>query len=146
MLQTARRLLLITLPGSISDCSSIVLAEATFVDDRFEDFAAGSLDDGGNNLYVARDGTLRTINRFDLNDDGHLDLLFNCTHNTHQMLPATAGAIGSKQSLTAGKWTDLKTNVFAVDATHRYLQYRATLLSDNGDRYPVLDKIEISLN
>lgn len=64
-----------------------------FVDDKFEDFSAGTLDDGGHNLYVARDGTIRTINRFDLNGDGYLDLLFNCTHNTYQMVAATAGTV-----------------------------------------------------
>jgi hypothetical protein len=65
-----------------------------FLDDSFEDFARGTLDDGGHNLYVARDGTLRTINRFDLNGDGHLDVIFNCTHDTYQMLAATAGTVG----------------------------------------------------
>ncbi|MBI1913835.1 MAG: VCBS repeat-containing protein [Planctomycetes bacterium] len=64
-----------------------------FVDDRFEDFAAGKLDAGGQNLYVSRDGKVRTINRFDLNGDGHIDLLFNSTHDTYQMLPATAGLV-----------------------------------------------------
>lgn len=73
--------------------ASILQSAETFVDDRFEDFAAGRFDDGGHNAYVARDGTIRTINRFDLNADGYLDLLFNCTHNTYQMLPATAGRV-----------------------------------------------------
>ncbi len=65
-----------------------------FVDDSFDDFAKGTFDDGGHNYYAAHDGTLRTINRFDLNDDGHLDVIFNCTHNTYQMLPATSGSMG----------------------------------------------------
>ncbi len=64
-----------------------------FVDDEFQDFSQGTFDDGGHNLYAAQDGTLRTINRFDLNGDGFLDVLFNCTHNTYQMLPATCGTI-----------------------------------------------------
>lgn len=71
--------------------------ELRFVDEEHADFVAGTLDDGGHNLYVARDGSLRTINRFDLNSDGHLDLLFNCTHNTYQMLPATAGIVGANR-------------------------------------------------
>ncbi|MDB5390392.1 MAG: hypothetical protein JWM11_6038, partial [Planctomycetaceae bacterium] len=62
-----------------------------FVDDNHADFVSGTIDDGGHNVYVSSDGSLRTINRFDLNSDGHLDLLFNCTHNTYQMLPATSG-------------------------------------------------------
>jgi hypothetical protein len=92
-MQSARRILLATILVLMGGAPFIVGAEPRFVDDRFEDFSAGTLDDGGNNLYVARDGTLRTINRFDLNGDGHLDLLFNCTHNTYQMLPATSGAV-----------------------------------------------------
>ena len=51
------------------------------------------MDAAGQNIYVSRDGKVRTINRFDLNDDGHLDLIFNCTHNTYQMLPATLGTL-----------------------------------------------------
>lgn len=89
--------LLVALLGLINACPCILIADSTFVDDRFEDFSAGMADDGGNNLYAARDGTLRTINRFDLNGDGHLELLFNCTHNTYQMLPATAGTIDRKR-------------------------------------------------
>src|SRR5437763_9486705 len=69
-----------------------------FVDDRFEDFAAGKLDAGGQNLYVSRDGKVRTINRFDLNGDGHIDLLFNSTHDTYQMVPATAGSVARDRS------------------------------------------------
>ena len=41
------------------------------------DFSRSTLDAAGQNLYVNRDGKVRTINRFDLNDDGHLDLIFN---------------------------------------------------------------------
>src|SRR5436309_16003433 len=78
-----------------------------FIDDSFEDFAAGKLDAGGQNLYVSRDGKVRTINRFDLNGDGHIDLLFNCTHDTYQMLPATAGSVakdrGTRSADIAGE-------------------------------------------
>src|SRR5439155_19863442 len=64
-----------------------------FIDDRFEDFAAGKLDAGGQNLYVSRDGKVRTINRFDLNDDCHTHLLFHDSHDTYQVLPATARCV-----------------------------------------------------
>jgi hypothetical protein len=72
----------------------------TWVEDTYKDFADGSFDDGGQNLYACRDGTVRTINRFDLNDDGHLDLIFNCTHDTYQMLPATVGAVTRDRQVT----------------------------------------------
>ena len=67
------------------------------IDETFEHFSAGRLGGGGFNLYAARDGTLRTINRFDLNGDGHLDLIFNCTHDTYQMLPATVGVVDGRR-------------------------------------------------
>jgi len=64
-----------------------------WVEDSFGDFADGTLDASGQNIFVSRDGKIRTINRFDLNDDGHLDLIFNCTHDTYQLLPATLGTL-----------------------------------------------------
>lgn len=72
-----------------------------FVDDNFDDFVQGTFDDGGHNFFAAHDGRLRTINRFDLNSDGHLDVIFNCTHNTYQMLPATSGSMGRDRTLTS---------------------------------------------
>ena len=62
-----------------------------WVEDSFEDFADGQLDAAGQNLYVSRDGALRTIHRFDLNRDGHLDLIFNSTHDNFTYIPATLG-------------------------------------------------------
>ncbi|PYV15875.1 MAG: hypothetical protein DMG07_08910, partial [Acidobacteria bacterium] len=53
----------------------------TWIQDSFEDFAAGTLDAAGHNLFVARDGKVRTIQRFDLNQDGYIDLIFNTTHD-----------------------------------------------------------------
>lgn len=69
-----------------------------FADEQFSDFSQGTFDDGGHNIYVARDGSIRTINRFDLNGDGYLDVLFNCTHDTYQMLPATIGKVALDRS------------------------------------------------
>ncbi|MXZ34935.1 MAG: VCBS repeat-containing protein [Acidobacteria bacterium] len=62
-----------------------------WVEDSFEDFADGKLDAAGHNLYVSRDGALRTIHRFDLNRDGYLDLIFNSTHDNFTYIPATLG-------------------------------------------------------
>ncbi|MFN0199475.1 MAG: hypothetical protein ACKVT0_22210, partial [Planctomycetaceae bacterium] len=90
-----RVLSLILMPWMM--CSLLVADDVHLVDDSFDDFSAGTSDDGGNNLYIARDGSLRTINRYDLNDDGYLDVIFNCTHNTYQMLAATAGTIGANR-------------------------------------------------
>ncbi|MCY3758175.1 MAG: VCBS repeat-containing protein, partial [Acidobacteria bacterium] len=64
-----------------------------WVEDSFEDFADGKLDAAGQNLYVGRDGALRTIHRFDLNRDGYLDLIFNSTHDNFTYIPATLGLL-----------------------------------------------------
>ncbi|MCC6486876.1 MAG: VCBS repeat-containing protein [Candidatus Hydrogenedentes bacterium] len=60
-----------------------------WVEDSFEDFGDGTLDGAGQNIYVSRDGSVRTIHRFDLNGDGWIDLLFNGTHDLIGILPST---------------------------------------------------------
>ena len=47
----------------------------------FHDFVEGTWGDGGANSYVSYKGRLQTINRWDLNGDGELDLLFTQDHN-----------------------------------------------------------------
>ena len=47
----------------------------------FEDFSRGTLADGGANLYVGREGTVEMIHRWDLNNDGFLDLFVGQDHN-----------------------------------------------------------------
>ena len=47
----------------------------TWIEDTFRDFADGRLDAAGQNLYISHDGQVRAIHRFDLNQDGHLDLI-----------------------------------------------------------------------
>ncbi len=47
----------------------------------FEDFSRGTLVDGGSNLYISRAGTLEMIHRWDLNNDGFLDLFVGQDHN-----------------------------------------------------------------
>lgn len=91
--------------NSLMGSASFAEDAIQFVDDGFQEFAQGSFDDGGHNFYAAHDGTLRNINRFDLNEDGHLDVIFNCTHNTYQMLPATCGTIHPDRR--AAKSTDI---------------------------------------
>ena len=47
----------------------------------FQEFSKGSFGDGGANIYVSRNGLIQLIPRWDLNQDGYLDLLFNQDHN-----------------------------------------------------------------
>ena len=65
----------------------------TWDEDSFEDFADGTLDASGQNIYVDRNGTVRTIHRFDLNQDGYLDLVFNNTHDSSRYIPATLATV-----------------------------------------------------
>lgn len=62
--------------------------ERAWVQTTFEDFSRGRLIEGGNNLYVSRKGTIETVNRWDLNDDGYIDLVFNNSHDEWQTVPA----------------------------------------------------------
>jgi hypothetical protein len=73
--------------------------QVVFVEDSFEDFADGTLDASGHNLYVSRDGAVRTIHRFDLNQDGFLDLIFNSTHDYANFVPATLATVGRDGSI-----------------------------------------------
>ena len=48
----------------------------------YEQLRQGTAADGGQNLYVSRQGRIQTINRQDLNLDGELDLLFTQDHDS----------------------------------------------------------------
>lgn len=62
---------------------------ASWTHETYEDFIAGTPGNSGHNLYASRAGRLQTIRRFDLNQNGHLDLVFNSTHDWYHDLPAT---------------------------------------------------------
>ena len=49
----------------------------------------------------------------------------------------------TKQELGDRPWREVRGKKFALLPGDRVLQYRATFSSDNGDRYPVLDRVEI---
>ena len=89
MRTTSRRWRRWATAGWIGLCFGIADVQAeTWVEDSYADFADGRLDASGQNVYVSRDGKVRTIHRFDLNDDGHLDLIFNSTHDEYSYIPA----------------------------------------------------------
>lgn len=69
-------------------------------DNTFEDFSNGYFDDSGQNIYVSKKGEIRTIRRFDLNNDGYIDLIFNSTHDDDAGVPASiATVINSKKRI-----------------------------------------------
>ena len=69
--------------------------------DRGAEFARGTLGNSGQNLYLNRRGELETIRRYDLDGNGYLDLVFNCSHDSYGALPATLVQAAAGRSLTA---------------------------------------------
>lgn len=70
-----------------------------WVDNTFEDFSKGRLDGSGQNIYVSKKGEVRTIRRYDLNNDGHIDLLFNSTHDHATDVPPTLASWSGQRVL-----------------------------------------------
>ena len=66
---------------SLFSMYSLVAQESVLVESTFEDFRDGTFQSSGVDLYVTPEGTIKTINRRDLNGDGHLDLIFNSAHD-----------------------------------------------------------------
>jgi hypothetical protein len=52
---------------------------------------------------------------------------------------------GSADALEEASWRPLDNGRFTLQSTDRVLQYRAVFRSDNGDRYPVLNRVRIEL-
>jgi len=91
---------LLLLSGLILSCAAITAFGQSWVEDSFEDFIDGTLDASGNNIYVSRDGKIRTINRFDLNNDGWIDLLFPHTHDRKNIIQPTLVEISAERAVT----------------------------------------------
>ena len=51
----------------------------------------------------------------------------------------------TRKELAKQKWRALQEGNFVLGAADRCLQYRAVFRSTNGDRYPILDRVEIEL-
>ncbi len=80
--------------AALAGCSSLSPQGVSLIHDSFEDFSTGRLDGSGQNMYVSHDGAIRAIHRFDLNEDGYLDLVFNNTHNDHRNQDASVATVG----------------------------------------------------
>ena len=53
----------------------------------FEEFSKGTFGNGGQNLYVSKKGVLQRIFQYDLNLDGHPDLLFGNSQSMFERPP-----------------------------------------------------------
>ena len=54
----------------------------------FDDFSKGLFVNGGDNLYVNADGVIEMIHRFDLNNDGNVDIVISNTHGEVTSIPS----------------------------------------------------------
>ena len=77
-----RRATWVTLLGALlcSLAPALANAESTWTENSFEGFRDGTFLDAGSNLYVSAAGRIQIINRWDLNGDGHLDLVLPAGH------------------------------------------------------------------
>jgi len=91
----SRCLLLIL--GSVVFCDS--LSAQSWVDSSFSDFSKGELDASGQNLYISKKGDIRSIRRYDLNQDGYIDLLFNSTHDFANDPPSVLASFSKSRGI-----------------------------------------------
>ena len=54
--------------------------EAQWIHRGFKQFSKGLFDNGGDNLYVNAKGVVEMIHRFDVNNDGYVDIVFPNSH------------------------------------------------------------------
>ncbi len=63
-----------------------LIAQDVWVENSFEDFVDGTFDDAGANWYVSKKGRIQMINRWDVNNDSHVDILAANSHPLIEML------------------------------------------------------------
>ncbi|MFN7924807.1 MAG: VCBS repeat-containing protein [Bryobacteraceae bacterium] len=64
------------------------LAAQTIEHEGFQMFRTGTFGNAGANLYVSRAGRVQTVNRWDLNNDGFLDILISNDHDNQETVDA----------------------------------------------------------
>ena len=106
-----------------------VPVESPWITRGFDAFRQGSFGNGGQNLYVSRAGVLQRIHQFDLDRDGHLDLVFCNSQNhgekppvtvyhdvlgqtTSRLLPSDGGRTGVVADLNGDGFDDLVVGMF----------------------------------
>lgn len=73
----------------LSACSIAAWGGQVWRESTFEDFKDGTLEDGGANTYFSAAGRIQTINRWDADNDGLIDLVICNTHQLSEMLDMT---------------------------------------------------------
>ncbi|MCI0493591.1 VCBS repeat-containing protein, partial [candidate division KSB1 bacterium] len=65
---------------------STTSSQSTWTECTFTDFIDGTFYDAGANMYVSHNGRIQTINRWDVNGDGNIDILCVNSHPLVEML------------------------------------------------------------
>ena len=68
----------------ISVCS--LTSQHIWTENSFKDFKDGTFSDEGANMYVSHNGRIQAINRWDVNNDGNVDILCVNSHPLVEML------------------------------------------------------------
>lgn len=63
------------------------MAIEKWVQTGFSDFRSGQFGSGGDNLYVNAKGVVEMVHRFDVNNDGHVDIVLPNTHGFIERAP-----------------------------------------------------------
>ncbi|MEJ2618250.1 MAG: VCBS repeat-containing protein, partial [Ignavibacteriaceae bacterium] len=63
-----------------------LLAQHVWKENNYKDFADGTFSDAGANMYVSHNGRVQAINRWDINNDGNIDILCVNSHPLVEML------------------------------------------------------------
>lgn len=58
-----------------------------WITEGFDGFSKGTMENGGQNLYVSKKGVLQRIFQYDVNGDGYADLLFACSQSMYERPP-----------------------------------------------------------
>jgi len=90
-----------------------------WVEDTFEDFIDGKLDASGQNIYVRRDGVISTIHRYDINNDGYLDIFFGNTHDEQTVVSPTIAIIDKNKNIKSYDLDILGSNHIQVSDLNR---------------------------
>lgn len=75
---------------------------------RFDDFIQGTPGNSGANLYVSRSGHVQVINKWDLNQDGYVDVVISNDHDVIETVDAFIywGTGQGPQSVLPELWKD----------------------------------------
>ncbi len=106
----------------------------------FDDLSLGRAGDSGANLYVSRRGRLQTINRWDLNLDAELDLVFTQDHDSVYNPDSLIywGGPGGYQSLLPDGWA-LRAPFSILKALESSASRITRLPSQGGGRSRIAD-------